>query len=62
MAKIIYTSDINGIWQIMIMNADGSNKKQLTNARYRSGYPTMTFDGNYIFMKHISIIIGKFIG
>ena len=26
--KIAYTSDINGIWQIMVMDWDGQNKKQ----------------------------------
>ena len=46
--KILYTSDINGTWQIMTMNTDGTEKKQITNSVYRSGYPTMSFDGKYI--------------
>jgi len=47
--KILYTADINGTWQLMSMNTDGSEKRQLTNGRYRSGFPTMTFEGKYIF-------------
>jgi len=49
--KIAYTSDINGIWQIMIMDWDGQNKRQITHNNFRSAYPTWSHDMKYIYFE-----------
>jgi len=45
--KIAYAAD----WQIVVMNPDGSGKKQVTFGPYRHGFPSWSFDGNYIFLE-----------
>ena len=46
--KIVYVSHENGKSEIFIINADGSNKTQLTTAEYRDDSPEVTPDGQYI--------------
>ena len=46
--RIVYASIASGAWDIWVMNADGSNRKQLT-ASARSNYgPTVSPDGRHI--------------
>ena len=49
--KIAYTSDIGGVWQIMVMDWDGKNKKQITRNNFRSAYPAWSYDSNYIYFE-----------
>lgn len=49
--KIAYTSAINGIWQIIVMDWDGQNKKQITHNNFRSAYPTWSHDMKYIYFE-----------
>ena len=44
-------SDIKGTWQIMVMDWDGTGKIQLTYNADRSGYPTWSYDGRYIYFE-----------
>ena len=46
--KIVYVSWENGKAEIFIINADGSNKTQLTTAEFRDDSPEVTPDGQYI--------------
>ncbi|HEX8846308.1 MAG TPA: protein kinase [Pyrinomonadaceae bacterium] len=46
--KIVYISQASGNQDIWIMNADGSNPRQLTNAPEGDETPTVTPDGRYI--------------
>src|SRR5205823_14448735 len=46
--RIVYTSAAGGNSDIWIMNADGTNRLQLTTARADDTYPTVTADGRYI--------------
>jgi len=46
--KIVYVSWENGKPEIFIINADGSNKTQLTTAELRDDYPKITPDGKHI--------------
>jgi Tol biopolymer transport system component len=46
--KIIYTSSASGDQDIWIINADGSNAKQLTANARANGYPSVSPDGRYI--------------
>jgi Tol biopolymer transport system component len=46
--RLVYSSIVSGHWDIWIMQADGSNQKQLTfNAGSNRG-PTVSTDGRYI--------------
>ncbi|MEA2016412.1 MAG: hypothetical protein U9O59_06905 [Actinomycetota bacterium] len=49
--KIAYTSDIGGVWQIMVMDWNGGNKKQITNNNFKSAYPSWSYDGKYIYFE-----------
>ncbi len=49
--KIAYTSDIKGIWQIVIMDWNGQNKKQVTHNSFRSAYPSWSYDMEYIYFE-----------
>lgn len=49
--KIAYTSDINGIWQIVVMDWDGKNKRQITHNNFRSAYPAWSHDMKYIYFE-----------
>jgi Tol biopolymer transport system component/serine/threonine protein kinase len=46
--KIVYTSNASGNPDIWMMNADGSNQRQLTANTGANSYPTVTADGRYI--------------
>jgi serine/threonine protein kinase/dipeptidyl aminopeptidase/acylaminoacyl peptidase len=46
--KIVYSSNASGNFDIWVMNADGSNKKQLTFDPSYDVSPAMTPDGRYI--------------
>jgi len=50
-SKIAYTSDIGGVWQIMVMDWGGQNKKQITRGNYRCAYPAWSYDGKYIYFE-----------
>lgn len=47
--KVIYTSLASGNMDVWIMNADGSNQKQLTTDPEWDGNPAVSPDGRYIF-------------
>ena len=47
--KIVFPSNSSGHRQISIMDADGTNQKQLTNTTLIKGQPTVSADGRYIF-------------
>jgi Tol biopolymer transport system component/DNA-binding winged helix-turn-helix (wHTH) protein len=47
--RLLYSSDINGYWNIFLMNADGKGKQQLTYDTYDNTMPSMSPDGRYIF-------------
>jgi Tol biopolymer transport system component len=47
--RIVYSSHAGGSWDIFIMEADGSNKKQLTNDPHDDIFPTVSADGKQIF-------------
>lgn len=49
--KIAYTSDISGVWQIMIMDWDGKNKRQITRNNFRSAFPSWSYNGKYIYFE-----------
>ncbi|MEE8325049.1 MAG: DUF5050 domain-containing protein [Candidatus Humimicrobiaceae bacterium] len=49
--KIAYTSDIKGIWQIVIMDWNGQNKRQITHNSFRSAYPSWSYDMEYIYFE-----------
>jgi Tol biopolymer transport system component len=49
--KIAYTSDIKGIWQIMVMDWNGQNKRQITHNSFRSAYPSWSYDMKYIYFE-----------
>jgi Tol biopolymer transport system component len=49
--KILYSSDASGNADIWIMNADGSDQKQLTIDPAKDYQPTMSTDGRYIFFR-----------
>jgi len=46
--RVVFTSTASGNADIWIMNADGSNRVQLTTAREDDIHPTVTPDGRYI--------------
>ncbi|MGH9929490.1 MAG: DPP IV N-terminal domain-containing protein, partial [Pyrinomonadaceae bacterium] len=46
--QIIYSSKASGNWDIWIMNADGSNQRQLTVDTNQDFGPVVTPDGNHI--------------
>ena len=47
--KIVFTCFVNQIDQICLMNADGSDRKQLTNFEATSFYPSLSLDGDTIY-------------
>ena len=47
-ARVVYTSTKNGNIDIWIMNANGGNRKQLTNSDGADFRPTVSADGRYI--------------
>jgi len=47
--RLLYASDVNGFWNIWVMNADGSGKRQLTFDTNDNNSPSMSPDGRYIF-------------
>jgi Tol biopolymer transport system component/DNA-binding winged helix-turn-helix (wHTH) protein len=47
--QLLYASDANGFWNIWVMNADGSGKRQLTFDTNDTNSPSMSPDGRYIF-------------
>jgi Tol biopolymer transport system component/DNA-binding winged helix-turn-helix (wHTH) protein len=46
--RIVYSSRANGNFDTWIMDADGGNKKQLTNDKESDFGPNVSSDGNYI--------------
>jgi len=46
--KIAYNSDVKGHWSIWVMEADGSNKQQLTGKGEDAGWPIWSPDGSKI--------------
>ena len=48
--KIVFTCFINQIDQICLMNADGSGRKQLTDFEATSFYPSLSPDGDTIYL------------
>lgn len=46
--RIVYSSVASGNWDLWIMDADGSNQKQLTYDSRSNRYPTVSPDGRYI--------------
>jgi Tol biopolymer transport system component len=47
--RIVYVSSVSGNTEVWIMNADGSNQKQLTNDARIKYTPVVSPDGRYIF-------------
>ncbi|MBS1797660.1 MAG: protein kinase [Acidobacteria bacterium] len=47
--RLVYASNVNGNAEIWRMNADGSDKKQLTSDPYLKLSPCVSGDGKYIF-------------
>jgi Tol biopolymer transport system component/predicted Ser/Thr protein kinase len=47
--KIVYSSNVSGTFDIWIMNADGSEKKQITHQAAFNIEPCVSADGRYIF-------------
>ena len=50
LGKIVYTCQVRGVNkdQICLINADGSNKRQLTNNNYENYYASLSPDGNRV--------------
>jgi len=48
---IAYSSEVNGRWDIFIMNPDGTGKKQLTTHPADDAYPAWSPDGKFIFFQ-----------
>jgi TolB protein len=46
--RLLYASDANDFWNIWVMNADGSGKRQLTFDTHDKSSPSMSPDGRYI--------------
>jgi len=46
--QIVYQSPVNGSWDLYIINADGSNNRQLTNGPDIEGLPTWSPDGEWV--------------
>ena len=46
--KLFFHSDRDGNNNIFIMNADGSDQKNLTTNKANDNTPTMSLDGNYV--------------
>lgn len=46
--QIVYQSPINGSWDLFIINADGSNKRQLTGDSGLEGLPVWSPDGQWV--------------
>jgi serine/threonine protein kinase len=46
--KIVYSSAISGNWDVWVMNADGSQQKQLTFDSRSNRFPAVSPDGRYI--------------
>ncbi len=49
--KIAYTSDIGGVWQIMVMDWNGENRKQITHNNFKCAYPSWSYDSKYIYFE-----------
>ncbi len=50
--KILYQADSgNGNINVFVVNADGSNRKQLTTGKSNDGQPTWSRDGNFVFWR-----------
>jgi eukaryotic-like serine/threonine-protein kinase len=46
--RVVYSTETGGAWDIWIMNADGSNRRQLTNGVGQNVDPQVSPDGRYI--------------
>ena len=46
---IAFTRTVGELWQIFIMNKDGSDVRQLTSSEALNAYPTFSHDGKQIF-------------
>jgi Tol biopolymer transport system component len=46
--RIAYMSMLSGYWQINVINADGTERRSLTDDWYWNGLPTWSADGKYI--------------
>ena len=47
-AQIAFSSNRDGNWEIYVMNADGRNKRKLTNTPYLEWHPSWSPDGKHI--------------
>jgi len=47
-AQIVYQSPASGSWDLYVINADGSNNRQLTNGPGIEGLPVWSPDGEWI--------------
>ncbi|HEX8748921.1 MAG TPA: protein kinase [Pyrinomonadaceae bacterium] len=46
--RVVYSTETGGVWDIWIMNADGTNRKQLTGGAGQNIEPAVSPDGRYI--------------
>lgn len=46
--RILYTVGAAGTSDVFVVNADGTNARQLTSNAAINGFPTVTADGRYI--------------
>ena len=46
--KVVYSSNVSGNMDLWVMNADGSNQRQLTTEAGNNSQPVVTRDGRYI--------------
>ncbi len=49
--RILYQKDVDGVKQLFVMDADGSNKKQLTRGNVLNVSANWSPDGNFIFYR-----------
>ena len=50
--RIVYqANDDNGYRQVIVVNTDGTGRKQLTNGKGNDGQPVFSADGNFIFWR-----------
>jgi eukaryotic-like serine/threonine-protein kinase len=49
--KVVYSSNVSGNMDLWVMNADGSNQRQLTANAGNNSQPVATRDGRYIIFK-----------
>jgi Tol biopolymer transport system component len=54
-SQLVFASDRDGNADIFVMNADGSNQRNLTRSRFPENYPAWSLNGNWLTFSRFTV-------